>query len=95
MHNSKDDPFYCLPLTKEEHSALKCLQRGEATPGQQHMALSAIVNKLSRAHDILLIPGNPEGTGVLNGRAFVGMKILRYLNVPIGAHINEEEVNNQ
>ena len=92
MHNnSKADPFHCLPLTKEEHSALKCLQRGEATPGQQHMALSVIVNKFSRAHDILLIPGNPEGTGVLNGRAFVGMKILKYLNQPIGAHIKDGE----
>ena len=78
------DPFECPPITEQEHQALRAAYRGEATEYQQRLVLEVIVNKFARTHDLLICPGSPEGTGIMNGRAFVGMKILKYLNLPVG-----------
>ncbi len=48
----------CEALTKEEHEALKALNKGEANAYQQKLSLSIIVNKFSRAHDLLYVPGS-------------------------------------
>lgn len=84
------NPFECLPLDKQEHVALQQLYEGTASPDQQRLILGVIVNKFCRTHDLLIVPGSPEGTGILNGRAFVGMKILKYLKLPVGKFKDEE-----
>jgi hypothetical protein len=83
------DPFECPEPTEHEIYALRALYRGEATDEQQRLALALIVNKFARTHDLLICPGSPEGTGVMNGRAFVGMRILKYINLPVGKIENE------
>ena len=85
--------FYVPDLDKEEILALKAVGAGEADAYNQRLALSVIVNKFCRAHDILYIPGAPDMTTFLNGRAFPGMQILKHLNVPIGQLINEDKDN--
>jgi hypothetical protein len=70
--------------TKEEVIALQCLHRGEANEYQQKLALKVIVNDFCRAHDALYIPGSFDQTAFLNGRAFVGQRILKYINIPVG-----------
>lgn len=72
------------PLTNEEHIALQSLHKGEANEYQQRLALRVIVNKFARAHDLLYVPGSFDQSSFLAGRGFVGQKILKYLNVPIG-----------
>jgi hypothetical protein len=71
-------------LTKDEVIALQCLHRGEANEYQQRLALKVIVNDFSRAQDALYIPGSFDQTAFLNGRAFVGQRILKYINIPVG-----------
>ena len=81
---SEPQCFTVAKLTKEEGLALKALRDGVADPYQQSLALHVITNKFSRPHDLLFVPGQADQTAFLNGRAFVGMQILKYLNVPIG-----------
>lgn len=84
MSNELEICFKCAKPTKEEAAAIKALHVGEGSPRQQKLALAYIVNKASRSHDLLYIPGKPEDTAFLNGRAFVGQKILKMVKVPIG-----------
>lgn len=71
-------------ITKREATALKALATGEATEVQQKLALYVIVNKFARAQDLLYVPGSFDETAILNGRAFVGQQILKYINIPVG-----------
>lgn len=81
--------FTCKTLTKEEHEALKLLNKGEANPYQQRLALSVIVNKFCRTHNLMYVPGSFDQTTFFNGRAFVGNEILKHLNIPVGQLDNE------
>jgi len=91
---NNEECFKTPGLDKHEHAALKALHKGDASEHQQRLALHVIVNKLSRAHDVLFIPGSSDESAFLSGRAFVGQKILKYLNVPIGKLKQQEENNN-
>ena len=71
-------------ITKEEVHALRDLHQGVATERQQQVALYVIINKFSRAQDLLYIPDSFDQTAILNGRAFVGQQILKYINIPVG-----------
>lgn len=71
------------PVAKEEHVALKMLAEGKAEPHQQVMALNLIVKTFSQPQDLLFIPGSPDETGFINGRAFVAAKIRYYVNLPV------------
>ena len=79
-------------LTKQEHEAPKALHPGHADEYQQRLALQVIVNKFSRAHDMSYVPGSFDQSSFLAGRGFVGQKILKYLNLPIGK-FKEDETN--
>jgi hypothetical protein len=91
--NSKrgEECFQCRELDKEEHQAIKALYRGDATEYQQRLALKVIINVFSRTHDMPFIPGAADQTAFMNGRAFVGQKLLKYLNIPIGKLQEEED----
>lgn len=82
--------FKVQPPTKQQGIALQALQRGEANEGQQKIALLYITNVIARPHDILFVPGDDGQTAFLNGRAFVGMQILKTLNVNVGKLQDEE-----
>ena len=71
-------------LNEKEVRAVKAMYAGEATPEQQRLALAVIVNKFSRAQDLLFVPDSHDQTAFLNGRGFVGMQILKMIKVPIG-----------
>jgi len=80
--------------TKAEASAFKKLMDGTAESHQQQAALRYLVDVLCRPHDMLYLPGEPEATAFLNGRAFVGQKILKMIKVPIGRLALTETKNN-
>ena len=67
-----------------EHRALRAMYAGTATEHQQRLALKVIIHKFSRAQDALYIPGSFDQTAFLNGRAFVGQQLLKFLNLPVG-----------
>lgn len=80
----KPQVFAMDELTKNEVIALRDLHEGNATSYQQRLALNVIVNKFSRAQDLLYIPESFDQTAFLNGRAFVGQQVLKYINIPVG-----------
>lgn len=84
MFNKDNQCVKLIEPSKREIEAIKAVYKGEATPGQQRQCLVTIVNKLSRAKDLLYIPGSFDETAFLNGRAFVGLKVLKYINLPPG-----------
>lgn len=77
-------------LEKQEVLAIKAVYAGTADAFQQRMTLSIIVNKFCRTHDQLWIPGEPDQTSFLNGRAFPGNQIMKHLNLPVGKLTDEE-----
>ncbi len=82
-------------LNRNEILAVKNVFAGTADAHQQRLAIVAIVNKLSRAQDVLYIPGTDgqRSTDFLNGRAYVGQLIHKYLNIPVGNIPPDQEVN--
>lgn len=78
-----DVELFTPVLSLIEHRAIKALASGNATPDQQGVALKVIHTKFSRANDLLYVPSNNAATAFLNGRAFVGQQILKYINLPL------------
>jgi hypothetical protein len=76
--------FRTADIDDQEHRAIRALNEGSATEHQQRLALKVIINKISRAQDALYIPGSFDQTAFLNGRAFVGQQLLKFLNIPVG-----------
>ena len=76
--------YDCEDLTVEEIYAIKAMHEGKATDRQQQLFLTIVINKFSRPHDIMCVPGSRDDSCILAGRGFVGMKILKYLKTPIG-----------
>lgn len=75
--------FLTEHLDEAEVQSIKALSRGDATEHQQALALHVIVKKLARTHDLHYIPQSPDQTAFLNGRAFVGHRILKIINQPV------------
>ena len=85
--------FRVTRVTRAEHTALKMLRTGEADAYQQKLALQVIVNKFCRTHDIQFIPGSPDESAFISGRAFPGQQILKHLTLPVGQLKEEDEDN--
>ncbi len=82
MPNRKPNPFDCGTISQREQSAIKAVYAGEAGEDQQRLCIKTIVEKLSRAPDLAYSPGSFDETAFLSGRAFVGKRVLYYLNKP-------------
>jgi hypothetical protein len=82
-------------VTKAEVLAIKALHEGVADEYQQRLALMTIVNKFSRAHDMQFVPGAPDESNVLTGRAFVGAQVLRCVKMKVGQLQNYDEEQEQ
>lgn len=97
MSKPEEQPcFKSRRPTKEEVQAFKAQYKGEATSRQQALVLDFVINALGRSHDLLYIPESPEQTAFINGRAFVGQKVLKMIKVPIGKLelLQEEKAEN-
>ena len=71
-------------LDEDEHKAVRALFRGEASEYQQRLALGVFVNKFARPHGLTYVPGKPDESAFMAGRAFVGIQILDTLSIPVG-----------
>ena len=73
------DPCFGVPrLSRQDHEAIRALYNGEASESQQRLALEVIVKKFAQPQDLLFVPGAPDETGFVNGRAFVASQIRYY-----------------
>ena len=59
-------------LEKHEVLALQCCYAGEATPGQQRLAIDTIIDKIALTDRMVYQPGSFDETAFLAGRSFVG-----------------------
>jgi len=75
-----DQSLAVQPTTAEEEYAVQAVASGKADEGQQVLAISVILKKLSRAYDLSYIPGKPHESAFLAGRSFVGMNLTRIIN---------------
>ena len=82
----KDTPlcFRADIPTEDETYAFKAFSKGEADAHQQQLVMKYIVQKLSRPHDHCFVVDSDRESTFLSGRAFVGLQILKILNVRIG-----------
>ena len=64
-------------------AAVKAVADGNASPGQQKLALAWIVNKAARTYDEPFMPGQADVSVHLMGRRNVGLQIMKLVNVPI------------
>ena len=87
---SNEQCFFTPTVEDQEHIALQAVYAGTADAYQQRLALQVIINKFSRAQDVLFVPGAPDQGAFLAGRGFVGQRILKYLNLPVGKLKQEE-----
>lgn len=77
--NKLVDVFWLPELDNEERNAIKAVWAGEASPGQQRMAMNVIVDKVSMADRLAYQVGSFDMTAFLNGRSWVGKAIRRIL----------------
>jgi hypothetical protein len=65
-----------------EIAAVKAVAAGNASAGQQKLALDWIVNKAARTYDEPFLPGQHDVTLNLLGRRSVGLQIVKLVNLP-------------
>lgn len=75
----------CVPpeWTKEDSLAFKALSEGVANAGQQKRALDYVVRHLAATYDLSYRP-NDRDTAFAEGRRFVGLQIVKLVNLKLG-----------
>ena len=77
-------PWLPAPYEPADTGALKALQAGKASEGQQQRALAWIVNTLCGTYDLSYRPGDDgsRDTAFAEGKRFVGLQIVKQLKIP-------------
>jgi len=73
---------FAATVTEAEVAAVKAVAAGNASAGQQKLALDWIIHKAARTYDEPFLPGQHDLTMNLLGRRNVGMQIVKLINVP-------------
>ena len=76
-----EECFKSSQLSKQEIYAIRELEDGTASAHNQHLALQAILKKICRVYDVHFIPGASDATAFLEGRAYCGQQILKYMRL--------------
>ena len=79
------EPWSPVPFDRATVFALKALQDGKASEGQQKRALAWIIHQAAATYDLPFRPGGPEGdraTVFATGRMFLGQQLVKLLNLP-------------
>lgn len=79
----KANPFAPASYSHEHVAAIKALAKGNASPGQQQLALDWIIQGAAMTYQETMVPGQPDVSNYLAGRRSVGLQIVKLVNVPI------------
>lgn len=71
---------------QQDALALKALQAGTADADQQRRALDWILQQACRTYDLSYRPGSDRETVFAEGRRFVGLEIVKLLNIPVARY---------
>lgn len=63
--------------------ALQALVRGDASEHQQQRAIDYIIRKLAGTYDLSYRPDSDRDTAFAEGRRFVGLQIVKLLNLKL------------
>ena len=70
--------------------ALQALVRGEAEPHQQKRALDWIIKQAAGTYDLSYRPNSHDETQFAEGKRFVGLQIVKLLNLNLGVFKKEK-----
>ena len=76
--------FEC-PYDKPSAAALQALERGDATEDQQKRALQWIIENGAMTYQDVYSNSNMNDTAFMNGRRFVGLRIVKLLKLNLKA----------
>ena len=65
--------------------AIQSLAAGEATPEMQKRALNFLINKACLTYDLSYRPDSDRETVFAEGRRFVGLQLVKLLNINLAA----------
>jgi hypothetical protein len=74
-------PFFDCQWDVTTIRALRALERGEASPEQQMGALQWVIDQAAATYEVSFHPGWPDATAFAEGRRFVGLQIVKLLNL--------------
>ena len=74
-------PWVPVEFTEDETRAFKALNAGNASEGQQKVALNLILYKICRTYDLSFRPDSERATSFAEGKRHVGMQIVKQINL--------------
>ena len=77
----KANPFAPASYGPEHIAAIKALAHGNASPGQQQLALQWIIEGAAMTYQETMVPGQPDLSDYLAGRRNVGLQIVKLVNL--------------
>ena len=80
-------PYFRVDHEAPDVSALQALARGDASADQQKRALDWIIKQGAATYQQSFVPGDSHATAFIEGRRFVGTKIVELLTVSIADYI--------
>lgn len=80
-------PYFRVGHEAPDISALQALARGDADAHQQRRALDWIIRQGAATYQQSFVPGDSHATAFIEGRRFVGTKIVELLAVSIADYI--------
>jgi hypothetical protein len=69
------------PVDTFMSNAVRAVSRGEASEHQQKQVMEFIITKLCKAYDVSFDPGSDRATAFAEGRRFVGLQLVKHINV--------------
>ena len=68
-------------VSAQQVRALRSLEEGTAGPYEQKLALKTILDNFCGTYQQSFVPGAPDQSTFMQGRAFPGQRILHYLKL--------------
>ena len=84
-------PYQPAEYELADFSAVQALQRGDATPLQQQRALRWVLEKVCEVGGLGWHPDGGESAAFVAGRRFVGLQILKAIQVNVSALTAKEK----
>lgn len=86
------EPWKPAPYGDADIAAFKALAAGVANEGQQQRALAWLIHQAARTYDLSYRPESDRDTAFAEGARWVGLQIVKLINMPAAEQPTGEEV---
>ncbi|HEY1900779.1 MAG TPA: hypothetical protein VGG49_13405 [Steroidobacteraceae bacterium] len=83
------DPWVPPEWDPEDAHAVQAFMQGRASPEQQQRAAAFIVHQLCGTYDQSFRPGGDRDTCFAEGKRFVGLQLVKFVNLNIARLLNK------